>query len=200
MNIAHFLTILRIIIIPLFPYFYLKYATLGIETRYLPYILLVILTLCESTDLVDGYIARKKGQVTDLGKILDPMADTISHMIVLMTFTQGWVGVPILLVIVFLYREFIIHSLRTVCALNGYALAARKTGKIKSFFQAGVNFVIVLMMIPYTNGNLSLETLQTTSMILIGIAAVYSVATAFDYIFANISFIKKVLIAPNRDK
>lgn len=196
MNLAHFLTILRILIIPLFPFFYLKHASLGIDPHYLPYILLFILACCEATDLVDGYVARKKGQVTDLGKILDPMADTITRIIVLFTFTQGWVDAPILLIIVFLYREFIITSLRTVCALSGYALAARKTGKIKAVVQASVNFIIVLMMIPYTYGYLSLENLQLSSLILIAAAALYSVGTAFDYVYANMSFIKKALILP----
>lgn len=159
----------------------------------MPYILLGILALCEITDVFDGYVARKRNQVTDVGKIIDPMADTITHISVFFSFTQGVVSVPLLLVFVLLYRELAISALRTLCALRGYALAARKSGKVKAILQAFVCFFIVILMIPYTTGHMSVDTLQTLSITAVSIVSVYTIATLIDYFYANRKYIKKLV-------
>jgi CDP-diacylglycerol---glycerol-3-phosphate 3-phosphatidyltransferase len=194
MNIANFITLLRIIIIPFFPLIYLKYDFFKISINLMPYILLLILVFCELTDLVDGYFARKKNQVTEIGKLIDPMADSITNISVFFTFTQSWVDIPILLVFVFLYREFFITTLRSICALNGIALGARRSGKIKTFLQAFVAITIVLLLIPFTKGWLSLEALRWTSLGLVSVAAIYSIISAIDYIYAYRMYLRKFLI------
>lgn len=194
MYIAHYFTFLRILIIPFFPLVYLKYAELGVSRFWMPYILLSILVICALSDLVDGFIARKRNEVSDLGKVLDPMADSITNIIVFFTFTQGWVSVPLLLVFVFIYREFIISTLRTVCALKGFVLAARKSGKIKTIFQIGVNFFIVFAMMAFALGYLSLDSLRVWSLYAIAAAAFYSVLSALDYLYANRLYLKKVFM------
>ena len=193
MNIPNFLTLLRIIIIPFFPLFYLKYDFFNIPLIYLPYILFFILGLCELTDLIDGIWARKKNQVTDFGKIVDPMADSITNIIVFFTFTQGWVDLPIFLIFVFLYREFIISTLRTICALRGITLSARQSGKIKTFMQAIVGLVITVLLIPFSLGFITLNMLQNISLILVSISAVYSVYSAVEYFYANKKHLKNFL-------
>ncbi|EKE20528.1 MAG: hypothetical protein ACD_7C00539G0002 [uncultured bacterium] len=190
MNIANYITLLRVVIIPFFPVIYLKYNFFKIPLHLMPYCLLLILVFCEITDLIDGFIARKKNQVTDLGKIMDPMADSITNISVFFTFTQSWVGIPLLLVFVFLYREFFISTLRTICALKGVALAARKSGKIKTLLQATVGIIIVLLLIPFTLGDISLEHLQWISLSLVSVSAIYSVISAVDYIYVNRSHLK----------
>ncbi|NGX44656.1 MAG: CDP-diacylglycerol--glycerol-3-phosphate 3-phosphatidyltransferase [Candidatus Anoxychlamydiales bacterium] len=190
MNIPNYVTLLRIVIIPFFPLIYLKYSFFKIDLLWMPYILLFILAFCELTDLVDGFLARKRNQVTDLGKVMDPMADSITNISVFLTFTQSWIDIPMLLVFVFLYREFFISTLRTICALKGVALAARKSGKIKTLLQAIVSITIVLLLIPFTLGFLSLESLRWTSLGLVSIAAIYSVISAVDYIYANRKYMK----------
>jgi CDP-diacylglycerol--glycerol-3-phosphate 3-phosphatidyltransferase len=192
-NIAHYLTFLRIIIIPFFPLIYLHPSWFGITEMTMPYFLLLILIICELSDLIDGILARKKNIVTDVGKIIDPMADAITHISVFFTFTQGIVSIPLLVVFVILYRELIISALRTLCALKGFALAARKTGKIKAITQAVVSFLVVILIIFYTLGYLSLDGLQKISLSLIIIIAVYSIYTAFDYFYANRKYLKKLL-------
>ncbi len=191
MYLAHYFTFLRILIIPFFPLVYLEYAKLGINRLWMPYILLFILIICALSDVIDGFIARKRNQVSDLGKVLDPMADSITNIIVFFTFTQGWVAIPLLLVFVFIYREFIISTLRTVCALKGFALAARKSGKIKTIVQISVNFLIVFAMIAFTLDYLSLDALREASVIAVGIAALYSLLSAVDYFYANRAYLKK---------
>ena len=104
MNPAHCLTLLRILISPIFPVLYLGYEWLGIPFSWVPYLLLALLLVCEGSDILDGFLARRCNQVTDLGKVLDPMADTVTHISFFLTFTQGIVQLPLLLVLVFLYR------------------------------------------------------------------------------------------------
>lgn len=193
MSLALYFTLLRILIIPFFPLIYLFYPSFGIPSLWVPYILLLILGICEFTDLFDGFIARKQNKVTDLGKILDPMADSIARITVFFTFTQGEIELPLMLLLVFIYREFSISTLRTICALKGLALAARKSGKIKAVLQAAISFLIVLMMIPYSRGEISLESLKTISLIAVSFAAVYTVLSAIDYVYANRTYIKKAI-------
>jgi len=193
MNIAHFFTLLRIFIRPLFPVIYFEYQWLGIPLVWLPYLLLGLLIICECSDLFDGFLARRRNQVTDLGKVLDPMADSITHISLFLTFTQGMIQLPLLLIFVFLYRDLFISTLRTLCALRGVVLAARFSGKVKAVIQATVAFLIILLMIPYTIGLISLDILQQVSLFLVSIAALYTTISVGDYVFANRHYIKKAL-------
>jgi CDP-diacylglycerol--glycerol-3-phosphate 3-phosphatidyltransferase len=179
MNIAHFVTLLRILISPLFPIFYFEYEWFGIPLVWLPYLLLGLLIICECSDLFDGILARRRNQVTDLGKILDPMADSITHISLFLTFTQGMIQLPLLLIFVFLYRDLFISTLRTLCALRGVALAARFSGKVKAVIQAVVAFIIIL--------------LRQVSLFLVSVAALYTVISVGDYVFANRHYIMKAL-------
>ncbi len=193
MNLAHFFTFLRILISPLFPILYLGASWLGLPLQALPYVLLVLLAISETSDFLDGFLARRRNQVTDVGKVLDPMADSVSRISLFLTFTQGPVQLPLLLVLVFLYREFFISTLRTLCALRGVALAARFSGKVKTAVQAVVAFLILGLMIPYTTGALSEQTLQLISLIAVSLAAAYTTLSAIDYFYSNRTYIKKAL-------
>ncbi len=193
MNVAHFFTLLRIFISPIFPLLYLEHDWFGIPIIWLPYIMLFLLVICECSDLFDGFLARRRNQVTDLGKVLDPMADSITHISLFLTFTQGMVQLPLMLVFVFLYRDLFISTLRTLCALRGVALAARFSGKVKAVIQASVAFLILLLMIPYTMGMLSLEVFQQLSLFAVAVAATYTVISVGDYVYANRLYIRKAL-------
>lgn len=186
-----FLTIGRIFISPIFLIFYLKYQYLGIALHILPFVLIFLLGLSELSDFFDGYLARKFNLVTDLGKILDPMADSITRLTILLTFTQGFIGLPLLLVFVFIYRDAMISSLRTLCALKGVALAARTSGKIKAVLLAISIFLILILMIPYAWGILSLMQLQQISLLIISAAAFYTIYSGAEYIYTNRLYIKQ---------
>lgn len=191
MNLPHYLTLLRIFLSPIFPILYLEREWLGIPLAWLPYILLILLIISESSDVLDGMLARKRNEVTDLGKVLDPMADSITHISLFLTFTQGFVGLPLLLVLIFLYRDLFITTLRTLCALKGVALAARFSGKMKAILQAAVAFLIIILMIPYTMGAISLALFQQISLFAVSIAALYTLLSIGDYIYANWVYIRK---------
>ena len=141
---------------------------------------------------------QMKNVYSDLGKILDPMADSIMRVCVFLTFTQGVVQLPILLIFVFVYRDAVIGTLRTLCALKGHALAARKTGKIKAVIQAVAAFTILILMIPHSLGHISTYTLQTASACVVGFACAYSIYSGTDYIIANRHYLKKMLICPKK--
>jgi CDP-diacylglycerol--glycerol-3-phosphate 3-phosphatidyltransferase len=187
------ITLSRIALCPVFLVIYLFYGKMGIPLLILPYILLSIVTVLELTDIFDGHIARKTNQVTTLGKILDPMADSIVRLSVLLTFTQGLIKLPVLLTLLFVFREIIISTLRTLCALNGHALAARLSGKLKAIIQAVAIIFILLMIIPYSLGYISLITLQVTSAWVIGATAFYTILSGLEYLYIHRNDIKASL-------
>lgn len=193
MNIAHYFTFFRIFISPIFLLIYIAHAQLGISDTALPYILIFLLSMSEFSDAFDGYIARKTNQVTDLGKILDPMADSIYRISVFLTFTLEPIRVPMILIFVFLYRDSVISTLRTICALRGFTLAARFSGKLKAVIQAIAAFAILILMIPHSLGILSTQTLHLASSWIVGIAAAYALLSGFEYLHANRKHITKLL-------
>jgi CDP-diacylglycerol---glycerol-3-phosphate 3-phosphatidyltransferase len=190
------LTLGRIFISPIFLILYLYYPQLGINLHVLPFLLIGLLALSELSDFLDGYLARKFNLVTDLGKILDPMADSITRLTILMTLTQGLVQLPLLLVFVFIYRDTMISTLRTICALRGMTLAARLSGKIKTALQGVVIFLILFLMIAYTWSYISLKQLQIMSFFVVSISALYTLYSGIEYIYANRHYIREVWLTP----
>ena len=185
MNIPTLLTLFRIAISPLFLLLYLEHDWVGISSETMPYFLLALLGISELTDTFDGYLARKYEQVTDLGKILDPMADSITHIAILLAFTSDPIRIPLFLVFIFLYRDSIVSAIRTICALKGIALAASKNGKIKTGLLAGSLIITTILMIPHAMGFITTDTLRLSSLLMISIAALYSLFSCFEYLYSN---------------
>lgn len=198
LNVANCLTFFRIFISPVFLLVYLQHEAMGISKVVLPYVLLFFLGVSELSDALDGFLARKYNQVTDFGKILDPMADSISRISVFLTFTQPPVNVPLLCVFIFLYRDSVISTLRTICALRGFALAARPSGKIKAVIQAVCTFLITLLLIPHSLGHLTDLALYQLSTIFVLVACFYAVYSGVDYLYANWSHIQRVIMRKSR--
>lgn len=174
-------------------FLYIEHELVGISMVALPYVLLFLFCVSELSDAFDGYVARRYNQVTDLGKLLDPMADSIYRISVFLTFTRPPVELPLLLVFVFLYRDSVISTLRTICALRGFALAARSSGKIKAIIQAASVLIILILMIPYSLGVITQFTLRTTAIISVSIAVVYAVYSGIEYLFANREYVLRLL-------
>jgi len=174
-------------------FLYIEHELLGISMTLLPYLLLFLFGVSELSDAFDGYVARRYDQVTDLGKILDPMADSIYRISVFLTFTRPPVEVPLLLVFVFLYRDSVISTLRTICALRGFALAARSSGKIKAVIQAGSAFIILLLLIPYSLGLITQDSLHYTAIIVVAISAIYALYSGVEYVYSNREYVLKLL-------
>ena len=193
LSLANCLTIFRIFISPIFLFIYLQHDWLGINAMMLPYVLLTLLGISELSDALDGYLARRMNQVTDLGKVLDPMADSIYRISVFLTFTQPPVNVPLLCIFIFLYRDSVISTLRTICALRGFALAARSSGKMKAAIQGVCAVIITGLMIPYSMGIISNQALTSFATLLVVFACMYALYSAGDYLYANRKHIQLVL-------
>ena len=191
MRLPLVLTFFRIIMGPLFVALYLFSDSWGVSGAILPYLLLAIVALCELTDIFDGFFARRRNQVTNLGKVLDPMADSFFRLSVFFAFTQGDLQLPLMIVLVFFWRDSLVNTLRSLCALQGIPLAARTSGKIKAVIQAVVTLFIVILMIPYSAGCLSLEAFQQMSWMAAGLAAAYTLFSGCEYFFFHRHMIKK---------
>lgn len=130
MNLPNKITLVRMILIPFFLFFYLA--------DFVPYGKLIatgILIIACITDAVDGYIARKYNMVTDLGKLLDPVADkAFSMSAMLLLVADGTLPAPygVIIAIIFIIRDFLISGLRQIAASKNFVLAADFWGKIKS--------------------------------------------------------------------
>jgi len=200
LTVANILTLLRIFISPVFLLVYLEYNSIGIVEWCVPYVLLFLLFALEISDALDGYIARKYNQVTDLGKMLDPMADSISRISIFLTFTQPPVSLPLLLVFVFIYRDSVISTLRTVCALRGFALAARSSGKIKAVIQALSTISITALLIPYSMGTLSHEMLTRISVLIVSVSCAMALYSGAEYLSVNFHYVQKALTSSRRKR
>ena len=137
-NTANYLTIARVVMIPIFlVLMYLRFP----GSHYWALAVYVIACL---TDLADGYIARHYKQVSDFGKFMDPLADKCLVMAALCCFVeQGSMAAWILAVV--LVREFAVSGMRMVAVEKGRVIAAGWSGKVKT---ASTMVCIVLMFLP----------------------------------------------------
>ncbi len=194
---ALILTLARLVICPIFLVVYLFYQKMGLSLFSMGIVLLILLTLCELSDAFDGMLARRSNQVTVLGKILDPMADSVVRLSVLLVFTQGLVKLPMLLVLVFVFRDAIISMLRTLCALKGKALAARTSGKLKAILQAIAIYAIVCLMILYSAGWIPLSTMRNASFWIVLVTAFYTIISGIEYLWTCRSYIREAWVCTN---
>ena len=141
MNVPNRLTMLRIALVPIFIVL-MVLVELNVW-EYMRYIALVVFAVAAITDALDGRISRKHNLVTNFGKIMDPLADKLlvaSGLIMLV----GTGTIPAWIVAVIICRDFFASSLRMFGSDNGVAIAAVKSGKIKTIFQmTGIAFAII---------------------------------------------------------
>ncbi|MEX3615517.1 CDP-diacylglycerol--glycerol-3-phosphate 3-phosphatidyltransferase [Paenibacillus glucanolyticus] len=156
MNLANKITIARILLIPLFILFFAEYPLwltekhrfFGFIQENGRYIALAVFILASATDKLDGYIARKYNQITNLGKLLDPLADKLLISVALIMMVQsGMVATWIAVVII--AREFVITGLRMVASEQGIALSADKLGKLKMVLQVVAIAAVLLDNYPF---------------------------------------------------
>ena len=138
MTTANKLTILRVVLIPVF---FLMMLLIFPGHKWLA---LLGFILAGVTDYLDGHIARKYHQVTTFGKFMDPLADKLLVMAALLVFVQ-WGQAPAWAVFIILAREFAVTGLRLVAAADGTVIAAGISGKVKTFSSL---VCLCLMMMP----------------------------------------------------
>jgi CDP-diacylglycerol--glycerol-3-phosphate 3-phosphatidyltransferase len=137
LNLPNFLTLVRILLIPVFVLVFVA------PTPDRSLIAAVIFTIAAVTDLLDGYIARRTGQVTKLGKLLDPIADkllVLSALILLVNIDR----VSALVAILVIARELAVTGIRAIAAGERLIIAAETTGKYKMALQVVAIVLLIL--------------------------------------------------------
>ncbi len=136
MNTPNKLTLLRVIMIPVFMVFYM-YTEWNLLTT-------IIFVLAFLTDMLDGYLARKNNQVSNFGKIMDPLADKVLVAAAMVLLTAEGVVNPWITILV-LAREFAVSGIRIAAAAEGNVVAASWWGKIKTIEQfIAISFALLL--------------------------------------------------------
>ena len=138
MNLPNKLTLLRIILIPVFM------VVLYWGFPYANYVALAIFIIASLTDMLDGKIARKYNLVTDFGKFADPLADKMLVTAAMLWFVENHQMAAWMLLIV-ICREFAVSGLRMIASDKGRVIAAGWSGKVKT---ASTMVCVVLMFLP----------------------------------------------------
>ena len=129
---------------------------------------IILIAYSELTDMLDGYIARRDKIITDIGKLLDPLSDSISRFLYFFAF--GYVGLfPIWLVLALFLRDIVVAYIRTYVSLSGIAMGARFSGKLKAVVQFAGQYILLffLVLLLRKNGQ-SLETSTLYLLIAVG--------------------------------
>lgn len=173
MNLPNKLTVLRVIMIPVFLIFLLTDCA-GDASKYIAAAVFVLASL---TDMLDGRIARKYNLVTNFGKFMDPLADKLLVCSALIAFVE-LEYLPAWIVIIIISREFIISGFRLIAADKGVVIAANYWGKFKTTFQMIMTILLILQLdYPYAD---------TVEWIFVYIALALTVISLVDYIYRNI--------------
>ncbi|ADY56502.1 CDP-diacylglycerol--glycerol-3-phosphate 3-phosphatidyltransferase [Syntrophobotulus glycolicus DSM 8271] len=150
LNLPNILTLVRIVMVPVFMVILLLKLPGGkTYFAYQNFVAAAIFIIAAATDGLDGFIARKLHQVTNLGKFLDPLADKLLVSAALISLVQmhkiyAWI------VWVILAREFAVTGLRAIAAADGVVISASKLGKIKTVSQVIAISIMLLNDWPFS--------------------------------------------------
>jgi len=180
MNLPISLTLLRIFFVPL------VVVLLLTSGRNMDLWAVVVFLLAATTDLLDGYLARKRGQVTSLGILLDPIADKLLTAaafisLVYLHLISAWMAMIII------GREFAVSGLRAIASAEGFSLEVSELGKTKMVFQVVAITVIILER--------RLPLLRLPGSVLLWMVVLFALASAGQYF---ISFWKRLDIRVKR--
>ncbi|MDP5273512.1 CDP-diacylglycerol--glycerol-3-phosphate 3-phosphatidyltransferase [Chengkuizengella axinellae] len=188
MNLANRITLARIFLVPIIMFFLLvnldfpplEFAQF--EITYSQIIATLIFIIAASTDGLDGYIARKRKIVSNLGKLLDPLADKLLVAAVLISLVDmekldAWIA------IVIISREFAVTGLRQVALLDGKVVAASKWGKWKTASQITAIIALLLNNFPFTFIGIPFDLIASW------VAVIITVYSGIDYFVKNKSIL-----------
>jgi len=193
MNIATLLTLSRVIVAPIFAYVFIN-GFRNSDTGCI-WMAVILAVLIEVSDLLDGTVARARGEVTDFGKVFDPVADSVSRQTLFISFMVSGI-IPLWMYLIFFYRDAFMQLLRIICASNGVVLAARKSGKFKAVLQGiasfGVLGVVLLHLYNVRWMPQKIAGVHPGFWVLL-LPAIYTLLSVIDYIIPNRSLISKMM-------
>lgn len=167
MNLPNKLTVLRVIMIPIFVIFMITpWAN--------KYVALAIFCIASFTDYLDGYLARRDNLVTNFGKFMDPLADKLlvcTAMICLIP------KLPVWIVLIIIAREFIISGFRLVASDNGIVIAASYWGKFKTVSHMAMVIMLIL--------DLPFKPYQIATQVVMWVGLILTVISLVDYVWKN---------------
>ncbi|MCQ6557846.1 CDP-diacylglycerol--glycerol-3-phosphate 3-phosphatidyltransferase [Paenibacillus mendelii] len=184
MNLANKITLARIFLVPIIMFLLLINVDLkpltfsDFSITWNQILAALIFIVAASTDGLDGYIARKNKIVTNLGKLLDPLADKLLVAAVLISLVEmdkvdAWIA------IVIISREFAVTGLRQIALLEGRVLAASKWGKWKTAVQITMIIALLLNNFPFALLDFRFDLISSWA------AALITVYSGVDYFVKN---------------
>ncbi|ARC85593.1 CDP-diacylglycerol--glycerol-3-phosphate 3-phosphatidyltransferase [Clostridium argentinense CDC 2741] len=177
MNLANKLTVIRILLVPIFLVF------IALNTSSGTILATIVFVVASLTDKLDGYIARSRNQVTTFGKFMDPLADKLLVTSALVSLVElqvipGWVAMIIIA------REFAVSGLRTLAASEGIVIAASNWGKAKTVIQI-VAIIAGLVTLSYNSWIIKIITIISMTL-----AVIITIISGLDYFYKNVDVIK----------
>ena len=164
MNLPNALTLVRIFAVPLLV------AVLFTKDHML--IAALIFLAASLTDLLDGYLARKRGQITTLGVLLDPVADKLLISAAFISLIPDIV--PAWMVVIIVGREFAVSGLRSIASTQGFTISASELGKIKMVAQVAAISLLIL-------GHQEFPFLYPVGQFALYVVVLFAVVSAVDY-------------------
>lgn len=189
MNLANRLTIFRIILIPvivlveLFPYNQFGITVPHYNVEYVAItltniVVLILFSIASFTDFLDGYLARSRNMVTVFGKFLDPIADKLLVNTLFIIFAvQG--SVPVVAVIIMIWRDTIVDAIRMLLAQRGMVMQAGYLGKVKTVAQMVAIILVLLNNLPFELYNIPM------SSIMVWFATLMSALSGISYVMQS---------------
>ena len=198
MNLANKLTMLRVLLVPIFIVF------MSIDSFYSNIIALSIFIIASVTDYFDGVIARKQNMITTFGIFLDPLADKLLVTSAFICFVSIYtLNIPAWMVICIIAREFIITGLRSIAASKNIIIPASISGKVKTTSQMIAIITILIILIinstiikfysltPYDLADSSIKMQNILGTILINAPYWLMLITTILTIYSGINYILK---------
>lgn len=190
MNLPNKLSLLRIFLIPIVIFVYLA--------PFVPYgkiIAIGVFIIAALTDMLDGKIARKYNLVTNLGKLLDPIADKLLVMSGLLLVVVDYT-IPhpygIIIAIIIIGRELLISAFRQIAASQNVVMAADIFGKVKTFTQ-DIAIPLLFLVSFFKDININTNVLlifNIIAFIMIGLATLFTILSGANYIIKNKGILK----------
>lgn len=176
MNTANKITILRIVLVPVFM------ALMLINNNACRMWALAIFVIASASDWLDGYIARNYNQVSNFGKFMDPLADKVLTTAAFLALMEiGRLSYGSVAIMLILTREFMVAGLRMNAGANGTVIAASMFGKVKTVVQ----MLAIIASIALTNTLFPEETAILMTNIFVWTSTVVTVISGIDYLWKN---------------
>jgi CDP-diacylglycerol--glycerol-3-phosphate 3-phosphatidyltransferase len=174
----------RIVLTPVFLWVFFYDNNLNYQDNAMVFkiLALVMVVAFMVTDFLDGYLARKYGEVSTLGAYLDPFSDKISNMTVFLCFLASDYA-PVWMVALIYFREASVETLRTLGAAQGVTMPARQSGKWKTAIQ-GAGILIILTGAIF-------QVWEYLPYSIMGIITFVTLASGIDYFVAGKDILKK---------